>query len=134
MKKIRKRRITLIEVMIVIFLIAIIGGVIGYNMRGSLDEGRAFKSREGSKKIREILLLQYAEGIEGKKIAENPLHFLKRSNLVDRAKELLKDGWGDQYKISFKKDDFEIISKNLQRYEKKKQSSKMEEVEDDFEY
>lgn len=135
MKNIRKRKITLIEVMIVIFLIAIIGGVIGYNMRGSLDEGRAFKSREGARKIREVLLLQYAEGIDGYKIAANPDRYLQRSNLVDRVEELLKDGWGEKYKIAFKNNDFVITSKNLERYKKKKKPQQLdEEPEDEFDF
>lgn len=132
MRKVRKKPLTLIEIMIVIFLIAIIGGVIGYNMRGSLDEGRAFKTREGARKVRDILLLQYAEGIDGKKIVEKPLYYLKRSNLVDRPEELIKDGWGEEYKIEFKNNDFVITSKNLHRYEKKKTPERdPEEVEED---
>ena len=40
----KKRALTLLEIMIVIVLIGIIGSVIGVNMKGSLDAGKAFKS------------------------------------------------------------------------------------------
>ncbi len=40
-----KRCVTLIEMMIVMFLISLITGVIAYYYRGSLDEGKAFKTK-----------------------------------------------------------------------------------------
>ena len=49
MKK-KKRSMTLLEVMIVIFIIGIIGSIVGYNMKGSMEKARAFKRVRGSKK------------------------------------------------------------------------------------
>ena len=61
-KQRKKRSLTLLEIMIVIFLIGLIGSVIGYNVKGSLDEGRAFRSEQGACQIRDILLLEVAKG------------------------------------------------------------------------
>ena len=38
----KKRAITLLEIMIVILLIGLIGGVVSYNLKGTLDKGKAF--------------------------------------------------------------------------------------------
>ncbi len=64
MKFIRKTRraMTLLEIMIVIFIIGIISSVIGYNMKGSLEKAKAFKTTEGIKKITEIFELELAQG------------------------------------------------------------------------
>ena len=61
MKKIKRRYITLIEIMIVMFLIALITGVVAYNYRGSLDEGKAFKTRAAIDKLETILNLKVSE-------------------------------------------------------------------------
>ena len=61
-KKKKQRPMTLLEIMIVIFIIGIIGSVIGYNMKGSLEEGKAFKTQEGIKQLYEIFHLEMAKG------------------------------------------------------------------------
>ena len=58
MKCMKKRYITLVEMMIVMFLIAMITGVIAYNYTGSLEEGKAFKTKAGIQKIETILALE----------------------------------------------------------------------------
>ncbi len=44
--------------MIVILLIGLIGGVVSYNLKGTLDKGKAFASKEGAKKLEDILNLE----------------------------------------------------------------------------
>ncbi len=56
MKQYKRRYITLIEIMIVMFLIALITGVLAYNYRGSLDEGKAFKTKTGLAMLRDQFL------------------------------------------------------------------------------
>ena len=58
----KKRTFTLLEIMIAISLSVLITGVIGYNMRGSLDRGRAFRTEQGSEQLRDMLLLCLADG------------------------------------------------------------------------
>lgn len=97
----RKRCLTLIEIMIVMFLIAMITGVVAYNYRSTLDQGRAFKSREGIERIRTILLLETAsnpgtwdEVSEGKWV-----DVVKRSPLANNPDKLIYDGWGNLYDV-----------------------------------
>ena len=75
----RRRFVTLIEIMIVMFLIALITGVIAYNYRGSLDEGKAFKTSAAIDKIETILNLE---------IAKNPA---LRDNISNNWKELIEE-------------------------------------------
>ena len=96
---------TLLEIMIVIFIIGIIGSVIGYNMRGSLDKGKAFKTKEGVNKLYEIVQLEEAQGtplnpdLDLKTAVER---LITNSGLVRRQSDLMKDGWGNTYE--FKKE------------------------------
>ena len=100
----RQAGMTLLEIMIVIFIIGIIGSVIGYNMRGSLDKGKAFKTKEGVNKLYEIVQLEEAQG--------NPLNpeldletaveqLLTNSGLVRKPSDLMKDGWGNTYRFRY---------------------------------
>ncbi len=61
MKKVAKRFVTLIEMMIVMFLIALIIGVVAYNYQGTLEEGKAFKTKTGKEKLETILNLVVSE-------------------------------------------------------------------------
>ena len=91
---------TLLEIMIVIFIIGIVGSVIGHNMLGSLDRGRAFKTEEASRKIYEIVLLQEACGSKiegGKDHYQQTIRVLDESDLVRRPKDLMTDGWGGAF-------------------------------------
>lgn len=130
MKRKYKRPITLLEIMIVVLLIGIIGSVLGYNMKGSLNEGKAFKSREGIKQVRDILLMEitkdnYAnlDPLEIKEYVENHTEdLLKDSNLVNNPKKLILDGWGKKYNISYDLDseDITVESEALRKYDEKK--------------
>lgn len=100
----KKYTMTLLEIMIVIFIIGIIGSVVGYNMRGSLDQGKAFKTKEATRKIYEILQLEEARG---NLIPDGTVDFqkkvcaiLKESGFVRNASQITKDGWGNPFDFS----------------------------------
>jgi prepilin-type N-terminal cleavage/methylation domain-containing protein len=100
MKKRKKQAMTLLEVMIVIFIIGIISSVIGYNMKGSLNKAKAFKTTEGMKKILEIFELEIAQGSASlQEVVSSPEDVLEGSGLVTSGKEMFKDGWGQPYEI-----------------------------------
>lgn len=137
MNKQRKRRsLTLLEIMIVIFLIGLIGSVIGYNVKGSLDEGRAFRSEQGACQIRDILLLEVAKGYPLDQVLQDKEKFLNSSGLIKDVKKLLKDGWGDSYEIVANRYGTDIIvrSTKLKAYKDKKKGklSPTEELEEDI--
>lgn len=100
MKQRKKQAMTLLEVMIVIFIIGIISSVIGYNMKGSLNKAKAFKTTEGMKKILEIFELEIAQGSASlQEVVSSPESVLEGSGLVTSGKDMFKDGWGQPYDI-----------------------------------
>lgn len=100
-KKSTRRFVTLIEIMIVMFLIALITGVVAYNYRGTLDEGKAFKTRAGIEKLGTILSLVLADNPDADLSGSQWKEYIKSSPLVQNAGSLVKDGWGDDYSVDF---------------------------------
>lgn len=125
-KKLKREAITLIEIMIVILLIGLIGGVLTYNFRGSLDEGKAFKSEQGAEQIRNILLWDVAQGNHTLEEAVRDWpEIVKKSAFVAKPEQLIKDGWGQEYKVSVSSDgeDLFVISDKVIAYRNKKNQS-----------
>lgn len=121
-KRQKKRPLTLLEIMIVIFLIGLIGSVIGYNVKGSLDEGKAFRTEQGAAQIHDILLLEVAKGHDIEQVIANKEAYLASSGLVKDEKKILKDGWGDLYEIYPNRSHSDIVikSKKLTAYKQRK--------------
>lgn len=118
MKRRIKRTLTLLEIMIVIFLITLITGVIGYNMKGSLDKGKAFRTAQAQQQLHDMLLLALSDGVPMARILEEPGVVLKNLGLAKDPDKLLKDGWGEPFVITaIGKSDFRIKSQNLVNYE-----------------
>ncbi|NGX54871.1 MAG: hypothetical protein KR126chlam2_00491 [Chlamydiae bacterium] len=116
-KKKKKRAVTLIEIMIVIMLISLIGGALAFNMRGSMDQGRAFKSEQNIARVRDILLMADADGnLSTEEVVEKWQFFVGKSPLVDASKVIV-DGWNQPLNV-VKNDDDDIVvtSDRLSRY------------------
>lgn len=126
----KKKSMTLLEIMIVIMLIGLISSVLGYNMKGSLDKGRAFRTKEGAKIVRDVLLLEVAEGHSIDEVIASPGEYLKNSGLVNDPAKSLKDGWGKEFVIKKKgAEDIEVVSAALKAYDAKhKKKNEPEEV------
>ena len=115
LKQLKKRCITLIEMMIVMFLIAMITGVIAYNYTGSLEEGKAFKTKNGIEKIKTIVDLHMATNAS--EDLSNIKTVIQSSPLVKNSDELLKDGWGQPYRFETdEKGDLVVISDKYNEY------------------
>jgi prepilin-type N-terminal cleavage/methylation domain-containing protein len=130
MRKVRilKRAVTLIEMIVVMILIATITGAVTLNYRKSLNEGRAFRTKEGIDRIETMLSLYFAEHPDANKnVSEYSelLNIAANSPLVKNAKDFLQDGWGSNYDISCKENgsDFEIlvVSPKYEQYKKEKE-------------
>ncbi len=139
MVKVKKRALTLIEIMIVIFIIGLIGSVIGYNMKGSLDEGKSFKSEQGSKQVYDFLTLQIAQKKDAfDKVLADPEEALRDTGFVNRPDKLIKDGWNQKYvieKIEVPEDkdpDFVVFSKNWYNFLKNKKKLTNQEMQDEY--
>lgn len=119
----KKRALTLIEIMVVLFIITIVTSVIGVNMKGTMKEGKAFKSEKGSKQIYDILSLEIAKNPDIlTQMVENPEMVLKNSGIVSDAKKSLVDGWGEPFVLKFieEEQDLKVTSKNWLKHLKDK--------------
>lgn len=121
--------------MIVIFLITLITGTVGYNMRGTLDKGRAFKTEQAKEQLRDLLLICLAEKGDAEAIAAKPLEYLKQLGLAKDPKSLLQDGWKNDFQITVtaNKSDFKIKSEALNRYNAKHKKNEPDFAEEDEE-
>lgn len=107
--------------MIVIFLIGIISSVIGYNVKGSLEKGKAFKSKQGKEKLEAILNLQTSAGWSVDEICTNESYLkecLKDSGMIKDVDKAVKDGWNLPYTFRTVKDQVVVNSDKLHEYEK----------------
>lgn len=119
----KKQTITLLEIMIVIFLIGLIGSVVGYNVKGSMEEGKAFRSEQGQTQVEDILSLETSDGTSADEIVDDPEFFLRRSGLCKDPAKMLKDGWGEAYEITSVHGNIRVRSKKLERYKQKKEKN-----------
>lgn len=119
--KTKKQALTLLEIMIVICLITLITGVIGYNMKGSLDKGKAFRTEQAKVQLHDLLILALSEGKKMDEILANPKDTLLKLGLAKDPDGLLKDGWNEPFAIraNGNKSDFIIASKGLKNYNDK---------------
>lgn len=114
---VKRRYITLIEMIIVITLIGIIMGALAWRYTGALDKGKAFKTETAMARLETILNLAVADrpGIiddidsEWKKIVE-------QSPLVDDPNKLIYDGWGAEYDVSVEDGEIVVRSENYENY------------------
>lgn len=121
----QKRYITLIEIMIVMFLIALITGVIAYNYTGTLEEGKAFKTKTGMERLETILSLEAADNSEFFNDVEgNWKEVVRRSPLVKDPNALIKDGWGAEYEVTEENGEIIIRSERYEEYLKATPASK----------
>lgn len=118
----KKKALTLLEIIIVIFLITLITGAIGYSMKGSLDKGRVFKTQTAMQQLRDLFLMAVAEGQSGEDIVKSPKEALKNLGLAKDPDKLVVDGWGVPFEITYnkRKNDFTIVSKEFNAYQAKK--------------
>jgi prepilin-type N-terminal cleavage/methylation domain-containing protein len=121
MKKNKKRAITLIEMMVVILIIGLISGVLAYNFKGSLDEGKRFKTEQGIEQVKNILMLEVAQGQDIEYVKDNWSEIIDISPLAGKPSELKKDGWNELYQVEIDNNDIVVTSK---KYEQWKQSKK----------
>lgn len=116
---VKRRFVTLIEMMIVMFLIALITGVIAYNYRGSLEEGKAFKTKAGMEKIEMILNLRVAEDPDLLENIEAQWQEVIRGDpLVKDPNSLIRDGWGKPYDVNVENNVIKVRSQKYNEYKK----------------
>jgi type II secretory pathway pseudopilin PulG len=114
MKQTRKKRaITLIEIMIVLLLIGLIGGALAFNMRGSVDKGRLFKTEQNCTRVADALNFAYASGeitLHDITNMETVRSILARSPFIKDIEATLKDGWGNPLEIRVVEEEIVVAS------------------------
>ena len=126
----KKRPFTLLEIMIVIFLIGLIGSVIGYSMKGNIEEGRAFKTKQARIKVKEILELELAKGADPGDVVEKPEKYLKASGMLHNPEKMIFDGWGNKFELSLDDNgEIKIFSKKYDSWKRGKTSLRGRDLE-----
>jgi general secretion pathway protein G len=117
----KKKALTLLEIIIVIFLITLITGAIGYSMKGTLDKGRVFRTEQAIEQLRDLFLMCLAEGESADDIIRDPVGTLQKFGLAKNPQKIVEDGWGKKFNLSLArgKKDFIITSDNLNNYREK---------------
>jgi type II secretory pathway pseudopilin PulG len=117
--------------MIVIFLIGLIGSVIGYNMKGSMDEGKAFKTQQAISQMENIFELQIAKGADPEYVSLNVEHHLIDSGIVKSPKKLMKDGWGKKFDFIYDEATgvIKIVSEKYNEFMEKKDTYNVDDEE-----
>lgn len=107
----KKKSFTLVELMVVIVIIGLIGSVVTYNVRGSLEKGKRFKTEQAAKMIHDVVDMEVATGLKSlKDFEKSPAKFLKDSGMVKDAKMILKDGWGAPFHFDISEEGALVIS------------------------
>ena len=114
----KKRTLTLLEIMIVIFLITLITGAIGYNMKGALDKGRAFRTEQGIEQLSDLLYICLAEGEKPEELQNSPETIIKKYGFAKNPEKVVEDGWGEKYIITYDSNQkkINVRSNNLKKY------------------
>lgn len=127
MKKIKKKSLTLLEIMVVIALIGIIGSVVGVNMKKSMNKAKDFKAKAQAQKIEDALNIYYAENnVTTEYVFGHLKSILAESGLFKDEDNILQDPYGGLYNITFKSGGFSCHSglKNKQPKEAHAQEEK----------
>lgn len=122
-KKRRKRPMTLVEIMIVIFIIGMISSVVGVNMRKSLEKGKHFKTKQAITKLYNVMEMAVAEdpnlfdeAYSDQDKQEKVSKTIKASHFVRKSSKPLLDGWGKPFDIVIEGDQVQFISKAYEDY------------------
>ena len=102
----RRYAVTLIEMIIVMILIATITGALALNYQKSLDRGRVFATQQRIERLHAILSLHFTQHPDQIGTNSNWAEIVDASGLgPPNAADLLKDDWGEQFKINVSSSD-----------------------------
>lgn len=117
LKQVKRQFLTLIEMMIVMFIIALITGGLAYRYVGSLDESRAFKTKVAIDRVSGILNLKAADDPSFLDRARGEWQeVINSSPLVANPKDLVRDGWGQTFQVDVENDNIVVGSRKYDEY------------------
>lgn len=123
-KRVKRQFLTLIEMMIVMFIIALITGGLAYRYVGSLDESRAFKTKVAIDRVSGILNLKAADDPTFLDRAGSAWQtVIETSPLVANSKDLIRDGWGQIFQVEVNDDTINVSSRKYNEYIRKNENT-----------
>lgn len=110
----KKHSVTLIEIMIVILLIGLVSGALVFNMRGSMDKGKIFKSQQNAMRVYDALMMANAQGefnLNDYNNRATVIAVLNNTPFIKNGEAAFKDGWGQDLTITpIGTDDIRVFS------------------------
>lgn len=97
-QKRQKRAVTLVELIVVIALITIITAALAYNYRGSLNEGKVFKTKQNIERVKNILEIKIGEGKSAEEVVGDWRNIVKSSPLG--GDKHIEDGFGKELQVT----------------------------------
>lgn len=88
-----RKFMTLVEIMIVMFLITIIAGMATYKIKDSIDYGKAFKTHQNIIQLKQALQLACTKN-PPETVQANWPQYAQNSLFFNRSNDITKDGWG----------------------------------------
>ena len=121
MKK-KQYALTLLEVMVVISLITLILGVLGYNMKNVLNKGKIFRTEQAIERLKNLFDLEIASGKSLEEVFRDRVEIIKESGFGRKSEDMLKDAWNDDFEFTMKKQkqEIDVTSKTLTALKKEK--------------
>ena len=117
----KKRAFTLLEIMIVICIIGLLSGVVGFNMKGSLEKGKATRTEVVMTRVKDILDMEIASGADPEDVVHNYKEHLENCGILKNPEEFQKDGWGKPLQIELgEEDEVHVLSETYSKYCEKK--------------
>lgn len=115
-----RRFVTLVEMMVVIFIIGLIVSVVGFRYQGSLEKGKAFKTETSIDKVETFLSLRVAENPHLIDNIERGWQEIIRTDPFAKDPEaLIRDGWGEPLQVEVNDQGrIHVWSRNLDNYKK----------------
>ena len=110
--------------MVVISLIALVMGVLGYNMKGVLEKGKAFRTEQSIERLYNVFQMGAAEGFSFTEIQGDLAYHVRTYGMAKNVDELLKDGWNVPLVIEIQQHgkEVKISSLRLQSYKEAQKS------------
>jgi len=114
--------LTLLEVMVVISLITLILGVLGYNMKNVLNKGKIFRTEQAMERLHNVFDLEIARGKTPEQVLADRKNIVDESGFGKKADDLLKDAWNEDFTFSLinRNQDIKSTSKTLENLKKEK--------------
>lgn len=117
----KKKYLTLVEMMVVVVIIGIVASIVGYNVHGALEKSKVMTTQYQIQKLQDILALELDQNpVENPEL--NWKELLQKSDLIKKEdrRKMIQDSWGEEFIVKYDHGEFLIKSKKLQRYEKQK--------------